>query len=158
MVRGKSKDSKEAFKDWYLANHEDFNAGRRYRYAHDAEYRSKQIENGRVQALGVRQSSGPEFKEFNGHEVLVYSSPQVALKLGVTNKTVVLWRKREHTPPTLKSPGGHAYYTPHQVDLMVKLRDILGNYPPRSREKFVRLAELKEVFDVEWKRGLGGLL
>lgn len=110
---------------WYGDNRDSYNAVRRQRYAADPEAREK----ARQRAAGRRQGIQPVptrvlYREVNGRYVRVYSTGQVAAKMGRTAQMLRNWEIGGMIPESI-FPDTHRLYTKGQVTKLVALGETM---------------------------------
>lgn len=123
MSEKKPEQGTTAFKKWYDNNKKEFNAKRRARYHKDKEYREKAQENSKrrreVKAT-AKPAPGPEVREHNGEEVLVYTVVQASERIGRSTATIRSWERRGLIPKPI-FPGHARRYTKNQIDLLASM-------------------------------------
>jgi len=119
MSRANSK--KEGVRKWYRENAEEHNKARRERYAENEELRLKAQANARAVRESLKQRGGAVvrelYREVNGKHVRVYSTGEVAHRLGCSAQLVRNWDASGDIPPP-SFPGKHRVYTYKQVRAM----------------------------------------
>ena len=110
------------------ANREEINRRKRERYANDAEYRRKCLDDQR------RPKVDNSRREINGETVLTYTVAQVAAMLGVTTQAIRLWIKNRDIPTPLFN-GRPKLFTGRQIALMRGLKAAGGKQQPRMRAR-----------------------
>lgn len=111
-------------RDWYHANKEEYNEKRRQRYAEDKEIR----ERARQRAADYRKRSPKVTRQLtrilNGKTVNVYSTGQVADRIGRTPQMLRNWEANGLIPESIFE-GKQRLYTKQQVDLIVYLASVI---------------------------------
>ena len=109
--------SQQRYNRWYDRNGATRNERRREAYVRDPAARKANIERARKwrkdRAKGVAISR-EIYKFLDGIRVRVYSTGQVADKVGVSPQTLRVWDQKDLLPKPL-FPGTHRYYTRAQV-------------------------------------------
>jgi hypothetical protein len=141
-----------SWRSWYSKNKETYNARRKKRRDQDPEYREKLAEKQRDyrQSKPSKDEDAPRMKKV-GHTMReVFRIGDAARACHRSIQAIRIW-EREGKIPRPSVPGGHRYYTRHQIDLMVELAEVLDavRYDPSVRTEVID-AKCKEVHQ-QWK-------
>jgi hypothetical protein len=124
----------EAYQKWYERNRIAFNQRRRVRYANDADYRERVVNNTR-KARSTRQTSPQVSRTF------LYIG-EAAKEIGRDVQTIRAWEYRGLIPRSVNTRGFRVYST-HQVQLLKELAEFLSTFVRGNEEQFK--AQLEEV-------------
>ena len=119
----KAARNRAGVRRWYGDNRDEYNALRRARYANNPSAREK----ARLRASSYRESinTGMQVvrkvtREYEGKNVIVLSTGQVAEMLDRTPQMLRNWERDGLIPKTV-FPDTHRYYTKRQARLLVTL-------------------------------------
>lgn len=110
---------------WYKQNKDEYNAKRRERYQADKEQREKARERAARYRAENPSIERQLYREYNGKRVPVFSTGQVAQKLGRTPQMIRNWEKEGMIPESV-FPDKHRLYTQKQVDLILALAEVIA--------------------------------
>lgn len=110
---------------WYKQNKDEYNAKRRERYQADQEQREKARERAARYRAENPSIERQLQREYNGNRVPVFSTGQVAQKLGRTPQMIRNWEKEGMIPESV-FPDQHRLYTQKQVDLILALAEVIA--------------------------------
>jgi len=112
-------------RDWYNQNREEYNAKRRERYAANKDAREK----ARMRAARYRDQKPAVqrrlTRELNGTQVKVFSTGQVAEKIGRTPQMLRNWESNGLIPECVFE-GKQRLYTTKQVELIIHLAYVIS--------------------------------
>lgn len=121
----RAKKNRENFRRYYDENREEYNLTRRTRYANDPEAREKAKQRSRE----YRQSNAPIerqlTREYNGRNVQVFSTGQIAQEMGRTPQMLRNWDKADLIPDSV-FPDKHRLYTKRQKSMIIRLGQIIA--------------------------------
>lgn len=145
----------EAYRKWYASNKEQFNAKRRARYAANAQYRKKAINNSRQGRERTRPTGdeGALIRMVGVNEVKVYRISSVSLQIGVPVPVIRAW-ERKGIIPNPSFGRGHRVYTKNQVKLMKKIAACVVKFKADKKELKEKLINLKPFIYEQWEINL----
>lgn len=115
--------SRASNRKWYYAHRDEYNAERRRKYAKNPDIRAKARSYSRAWQARMREGSGIErkmFRTINGNVVRVYTSGEVAQKIGSSSQMLRNWERRGWIPASTFADSIRLYL-PHQVKLLSQL-------------------------------------
>jgi hypothetical protein len=135
------------WRNWYEKNREEYNARRKQRRDEDPEYRAQLAAKQKEyrEAKPPAEHEGSRIKKVAGRDMEVFRIGDVAKACNRSIQAIRLWEKEGKIPkPTV--PGGHRYYTQHQVDLLVEFSEVMEEvrYAPDVRASVIE-AKAKDL-------------
>lgn len=118
--------SRAGARKWYSKNREEYNALRRERYAKDAAARKKAKERAARYRAEKPAIEHELYRDLNGERKRVYSTGQVAVRMGRSPQMLRNWEKAELIPPSLFSDT-HRLYTEAQLVMLIALENCIAS-------------------------------
>jgi hypothetical protein len=113
---------------WYAKNKQRLSEKRAKRYREDAAYRAAALERSRHQ----RETKKPEPVVTLGYTV---SFTNAAEDVGVTVWVLREWRRKNYFPEPHHREG-RLWFSPHQVQLLRRIKHVFDQHGPRVAEAF----------------------
>lgn len=113
---------------WYAKNKQRLSEKRAKRYREDASYRAAALERSRQQ----RETKKPEPAATDSYTI---SFTNAADDVGVTVWVLREWRRKNYFPEP-HHRDGRLWFSPHQVQLLRRVRQIFDHYGSRVTEAF----------------------
>jgi hypothetical protein len=153
MASPKKAKNAATWRNWYQKNRDEYNARRKERRDMDPEYRAKLAEKQKEyrESKPHPEHEGPRIKKVAGRQMEVFRIGDVAKACNRSIQAIRLWEREGKIPkPTV--PGGHRYYTQHQVDLLVEFSEVMEEvrYAPDIRADAIE-AKAKEI-EAKWTK------
>ena len=140
----------EAYKRWYDAHRDEFNALRRDRYKRDPILRKKAQAQARTyRNSGPYDPGGPRVVQVGHSKVTLYSTSQVACRLGVSTQVLRKWEASRYIP-MVDREGSHRVYRSHQIRLIEKLVTVVNRYRQSSKILFEKREEVVKFIWLRW--------
>lgn len=140
------------WKKWYEEHKDEYNAARKERRKKDPELRQKIAERQKKYRENNPQSetSTQRMKKVSGRMVPVFRIGDVAEACNRSIQAIRIW-EREGKIPKPSVPGGHRYYTQHQLDMLVRFAEVMDEvrYEPSVRAEAIE-AQSAQMFK-HWK-------
>lgn len=143
--------SKSTWGKWYEENKDRYNDKRKQQRAEDPALRAKIAEHQREYRANKPKAERPDpdaprIKTIGKKQVEVYRVGYVAKVCNRTIQVIRLW-EREKRIPKPSVPGGHRYYTQHQIDMLIQFSELMDEvrYDPSVREAAIK-AKSAEMF------------
>jgi hypothetical protein len=124
------------WRNWYKNNKESYNANRKEKRDSDPDFRAKLAEKQKEyrQSKPPHDPDQPRIKKIGGRKFQVFRIGDAATACNRSIQAIRIW-EREGKIPKPSVPGGHRYYTHHQIDLLVEFSEVMDEvrYAPEVR-------------------------